>query len=60
MNVCKTIELELKSGQVLTLDLSDVLLERIRSTFELESSDQITERHIKYYLISSMKNAVKE
>jgi len=59
MRVAKNIELKMKSGETVNIDVSDVLLEKIRSTFELQSADQVTERHVKYFLVSSMKNMLE-
>ena len=56
MDVARTVEIELKNGQVATIDLSHELIERIRASFMLNSQDQVTERHVKYFLVSSMKN----
>jgi hypothetical protein len=57
MNVAQTIELDLK-GTRLTLEMSDSLIKSVRSAFNLSESEEVTERHVKYYLISSMKNAL--
>lgn len=59
MNVAKTVEFKLKSGQTLTLDMTETLVERVRAAFELNSSDQVTERHVKYYLTSAMKKSLE-
>jgi len=60
MHVAKTIEIQMKSGQVFTLDMSETLLERIRTSFDLDTVNHITERHVKYYLTSAMKRALEE
>lgn len=54
----RTIELQLKNGYIAELDVSHELLEQVRDTFQLQSSDQVSDRHIKYFLASSMKNAL--
>lgn len=59
MNVAKTVEFQLKSGQVMTLDMTETLVERIRVAFELNSPDQVTERHVKYFLTSAMRQALE-
>lgn len=59
MHISKTVEFQLKSGQTLTLDMTETLVERIRAAFELNSADQVTERHVKYYLSSAMKKALE-
>lgn len=59
MNIAKTIELNLRGGQHLTLDMSSDLLDKIKEAFGLASDADITERHVKYYLTSSMKNALE-
>ena len=60
MIVARTVDIELKSGQVATIDVSQELLERARTAFCLNSHEQVTERHLKYYLVSSMKNALEK
>lgn len=59
MNVSKIVEIELKDGRVVTLEMSDKLVKSIQETFNLASQEDITDRHIKYYLVSSMKNALE-
>jgi hypothetical protein len=59
MQVAKTIEIDLRDGQVMTLDMTPELLKNIRSTFMLESDDDITERHVKYFLTSALKNMLE-
>ena len=60
MNVARTVEIQLHNGQVATIDLSDEILERVRTSFCLNSQDQVSESHIKYFLVSSMKNALEK
>jgi hypothetical protein len=59
MQVAKTIEIDLRDGQVMTLDMTPELLKNIRTTFMLESDDDITERHVKYFLTSALKNMLE-
>ena len=59
MQVAKTIEIVLRDGQVMTLDMTPDLLKNIRTTFMLESDDDITERHVKYFLTSALKNMLE-
>lgn len=51
--------MELKDGRVLTLEMSGAMLDSIKEIFNLDSDDDVTERHVKYYLISSMKNTLE-
>jgi len=60
MNVARTVEVKLKNGDIVNIALSDVLIERIRGTLGLEADDSVTDAHVKYYLVSSMKNALGE
>jgi hypothetical protein len=60
MNISKIVEIELKDGRVVTLEMSEKLVQNIQEAFNLPSQDDITDRHIKYYLISSMKNALED
>lgn len=59
MKIVKTFQMELKDGQVLTLDVSDVLLDKVKETFMLESTDAVSDTHLKYFIVSSMKNALE-
>lgn len=59
MRVVKNVELKMKSGETVSIDLSDVLMEKIRSAFDLQAVDQVTDRHVKYFLVSSMKNMLE-
>lgn len=59
MQIAKTIEIELKDGQVMTLDMTPDLLRNIKSTFMLNSDDEITDRHVKYFLTSALKNMLE-
>ena len=49
----------MKNGLVAEIDVSHELLERVRGTFQLQSVDQVSDSHIKYFLASSMKNALE-
>lgn len=49
----------MKNGLIAEIDVSQELLERVRSTFRLQSTDQVSDSHIKYFLASSMKNALE-
>lgn len=60
MQVARQVEIRLRTGDVLTIDVSDRLLSSVRDKFELSSVEQVTDRHLKYYLVSSMKNALEE
>jgi len=60
MNVTRTVEIQLNNGQIATIDLSDEIVERVRTTFCLNSQDQVTDSHIKYYLVSSMRRALED
>jgi hypothetical protein len=59
MTPAKTVEIHSKSGTLISLDLSEELLRKIMSSFELESLDQISDSHVKQFLVSSMKNALE-
>jgi hypothetical protein len=59
MQIAKQIEIQLKSGEVLTLDMTEKLVEQIKSAFDLKTSDQVTEGHVKYFLAASMKNMLE-
>lgn len=59
MNIVKTMQINMRSGRVMTLELSDTLLNRVKDTFMLSSDDEVTEDQVKYYIASSMKNLVR-
>lgn len=59
MQIVKTVEILTKNGSLLTVDVSDVLLERIREAFGLVDYSQVESRHVEAYLVTSMKNALK-
>lgn len=59
MNVVKTVEFSLRDGQVVSLDMSDRLVEQIITAFSLGSPEEISERHVKSYLASGMKKALE-
>jgi hypothetical protein len=60
MQVSKTMQIRLKSGDILSLEMSDVLVSQIMKAFMLERAEDVTERHVKYYLTSSFKKALEE
>lgn len=59
MQVARQVEILLKTGDVLTIDVSDRLLESVKQKFELSSGEHVTDKHLKYYLVSSLKNALE-
>lgn len=60
MEFSKVVDIELKSGQVMQLQMSDAFIEKIRSTLMLPVEATVTERHIKSFLVGSMKNALED
>lgn len=59
MKVAKTVQIDLKNGDVVTLDMTEKLVKQIEKAFGLENSESITEEHVKYYLASGMKKALE-
>jgi hypothetical protein len=59
MQIAKTIEIELRNGQTITLDMTPELLRNIRTTFTLASDEDVTERHVKYFIASALKNMLE-
>ena len=55
----KSVEIELKSGDILTIDMTQKLVDCIKNAFCLSCEEEITESHITNYLISSMKNTLE-
>ena len=59
MEFSKNLEIELKNGQVVHLQMTEAFLGKIRSALLLSSEEQITERHVKTFLVSSMQKALE-
>lgn len=59
MNVMKTVEFSLRDGQVVSLDMSDRLVDQIITAFSLNGPEEISEGHVKHYLASGMKKALE-
>lgn len=59
MEVNKSIDIRLPNGTIATIDMSRQMVERIMTTFTLDDEDMITENHVKYFLASSMRNALE-
>lgn len=47
----------MKSGQIASVEISAQLVEKVREAFNIENISGVTDAHIKYFLIASMKNA---
>ena len=60
MQIVKSVNIRTKDGGMMTIDLSAVLLEKIRDSFGLQSQDEINAHHVETFLIVSMKNALRE
>lgn len=58
INVVKTFKFPLKSGEELTLEVSEKLLQDVAQAFNI-STEIVDENHMKYYLASSMKKALE-
>lgn len=58
MNISKVIQIDLKD-QMITLEVSDKLLQKVKDAYGLNDLNEISENHVKYYIVSSMKNALK-
>ena len=59
MEFKRKIELELNSGKVVELQMTQLMIDKIKDTFKLESEIEITSAHIRDFLISGMKNAIE-
>ena len=59
MNVTKTVEFSLRDGQIVSLDMSDRLVDQIVTAFDLNSPEEISEGHVKIYLANGMKRALE-
>lgn len=59
MKIAKTVQIDLKNGDVVTLDMTEKLVKQIEEAFGLENSESITEEHVKHYLVSGMRKALE-
>lgn len=59
MKVVRQMEMQLRNGGTLTIDVSSQLLEQVRHTFALDSTDSVSEEHVKRFLVSSMTNLLR-
>ena len=59
MEIAKTIEIELKNGQLMSLDMTHELMNNIKIAFNLNDNEEITEYHIKHFLTSALKNMLE-
>lgn len=53
------VEIEFKSGQVVTLEMTEQLVKSVREAFSLSEFFMPTPEQVRLYLIESMKNAEK-
>ena len=60
MQIVKSVNIRTKDGGMMTIDLSDVLLEKIRNSFGLQNHDEVEAHHVETFLIISMQNALRE
>jgi hypothetical protein len=58
MTPARTIDLFMKNGQITSVEISTHLVEKVKESFSLESTESVTDVHIKHFLIAAMKNAV--
>ena len=59
MEFANTIKFQLNSGNVVELQMTQKLVDQIKEAFSLKDEKEITEKHVKYYLVNGMKNAVE-
>lgn len=59
MDVARSVEMRLRGGETLTIDMSSQLLEQVRHAYSLDSTDHVTEGHVKRFLVSSMTNLLE-
>ena len=58
MEAVRTLTMKLVSGDILTLEVSQDLVNQVREAYNLESDNDVTEMHFKGYLVSSMNRAL--
>ena len=59
METARTFSFSIADGRHVDLDVSPILLERLRASYDLESVDEVTTYHLKCYLASSMRAALE-
>jgi hypothetical protein len=59
MKVVRQVQIQLKSGDIMTIDVSDVLVEKVKEAFQLASDGSVTDKHLKHFLAVSMKNMLE-
>jgi len=60
MKIANSMKFNLPSGEEVELSMSQEFLEQVKNAFSLSSSGEITESHIKKFLVGSMKNALEQ
>lgn len=60
MEVVRSYNINAPNGSVITLDMSKDLLDQMKEAFQLSSYDEISDDHIKAYLVTSMRRALQE
>lgn len=60
MKIVDTVNIVLNTGDIATIEISDVLLERIQWAFNLQKDEKPTATQVKHYLTESIKNALGE
>lgn len=53
------VDIKMKSGDVWTFQMTDTLVSQIKEAFLLSSDEQITERHVKYFLVNAIQNGME-
>ena len=59
MQTADSIDIVLSSGDIATIQMSETLLEQIRSAFNLQKDQRPTASQVKYFLARSMQNALE-
>lgn len=59
MDFVRSVEMKLRGGETLTIDMSSQLLEQVRHAHALDSIEHVTERHVRNFLVSSMTNLLE-
>lgn len=59
MQTADSIDIVLSSGDIATIQMSETLLEQIRSAFNLQKDQLPTASQVKYFLARSMQNALE-
>lgn len=60
MQFINTMTFKLKTGQTVELAMTKEFLEQVKTAMSLPAGSEITEQHVKAFLVGSMKNTLEQ